>query len=94
MTDWPAWAATIAVGVAAIALGTLVALRLSPPPGPVDGRRGRGRGRGFAPAVPWLGSVLVLVLLIRGSYLAAGMALLATIAAASVVRWRRTRPDG
>jgi hypothetical protein len=74
-------AVALAVGVLSLAAATTVASRHEPA---VRGRRMRG----LAPLVPWLGGLLVVVLLVRGSTPAAVIVLLATIAHAVMTRLR------
>jgi hypothetical protein len=74
-------AVALAVGVVALVIATSVATRHEP------AVRG-GRLRGLAPLVPWLGGVLTLVLLVRGSTAGAVLVLLATIVHAVLTRAR------
>lgn len=70
-----------AVLAAAVALG--IATSLAARSQPVA--RG-GRGRALAPLVPWLGGLLVVLLLVRGSTAAAVTVGLATVLHAVVTR--------
>jgi hypothetical protein len=72
-------AVALAVGVLSLAIATTVATRHEPA---VRGRRMRG----LAPLVPWLGGLLVLVLLVRGSTAGAVIVLIATVLHAVVIR--------
>jgi hypothetical protein len=76
-------AVALVVGVVALAAATgAVTRRGTPPP--------RTRAAGAAPLVPWLGTVLVVVLLVRGSWPAAVFVAAATLLHAAVVRARAT----
>ncbi len=75
-------AAALLVGIAALALATTIATRHDRAP---DRRR---RWSGLAPLVPWLGGLLVLLLLVRGATAAAVVVALATVVHAVVVRLR------
>jgi hypothetical protein len=72
-------AIALVLGIGSIALATAIAARHEP-----DVRRGRVRGLG--PLVPWLGSLLVVVLLIRGSTIGAVVVGVATLLHAVITR--------
>ncbi len=74
-------ALALGVGIAALALATTVATRHEP------AVRG-GRVRGLAPLVPWLGTLLVVLLLVRGATAGAVVVGVATVIHAGVTRWR------
>jgi hypothetical protein len=74
-------AVALVVGVLCLVVATTVAARHEPA---VRGRRMRG----LAPLVPWLGGLLVLVLLVRGSTAGAVLVLLATVLHAALTRVR------
>jgi hypothetical protein len=76
--------ALLLVGLIAMTAATSVSLREAPAP------RGR-RARGLAPLVPWLGSVLVVVLLVRGAIAGAVVVGVATLLHAGVTRFRMSR---
>lgn len=78
-------AAALAVGVVSLAVATTVATRHRP------ADRG-ARLQGLAPLVPWVGAVLVLVLLVRGSVAGAVVVLLLTILHAALTRLRTSLP--
>jgi hypothetical protein len=99
MSDVPAIrpelvAVALVLGVLAIAAATTIATRHEPA---VRGRRMRSLG----PLVPWIGSVLVVVLLVRGSSVAAVVLGVGVVLHALVTRtggalldgFRRRRPD-
>jgi hypothetical protein len=75
-------AVALVVGVVALAAATWAVTRRDTPP--------RTRAAGAAPLVPWLGTVLVVVLLVRGSWPAAVFVAAATLLHAAVVRARAT----
>jgi hypothetical protein len=75
----------LVLGIAALATATAIAMRHEP------AVRG-GRMRGIAPVVPWVGSVLVVVLLVRGSPVAAAVVAVATVVHAGFARWRAGAP--
>ena len=72
------------IGLIAMTMATSVSLREAP------AARGR-RARGLAPLVPWLGSVVVVVLLVRGAIAGAVVVGLATLIHAAVARFRAAR---
>jgi xanthine/uracil/vitamin C permease (AzgA family) len=72
-------AVAVFIGIGALAIATSIASRHEP-----DVRRGRVRSLG--PLVPWLGSLLVVVLLVRGSPAAAVVVGAATLLHAVVTR--------
>jgi hypothetical protein len=72
-------AVALFLGIGAIAIATAIAARHEP-----DVRRGRVRSLG--PLVPWLGSLLVVVLLVRGSSAGAVVVGAATLVHAVVTR--------
>jgi hypothetical protein len=72
-------AVALFIGIGAITIATSIAARHEP-----DVRRGRVRSLG--PLVPWLGSLLVVVLLVRGSTAGAVFVGAATILHAVVTR--------
>lgn len=74
-------AIALTLGILAIAAATTIATRQEP------AVRG-GRVRGVAPLVPWLGSLVVVVLLVRGSFVGAGVVAVATVVHAGLTRWR------
>jgi hypothetical protein len=76
--------ALLVLGLVAMAVATSVSLREPP------ARRGE-RARGLAPLVPWIGSVLVVVLLVRGALAGAAVVGLATLVHAGVTRFRVSR---
>ena len=71
----------VVVGAAAMAAATVVARRE-----PLPSRSGRPSR--LAPLVPWFGSLLIVVLLVRGSFAGAGFVALATLAHVGVQRYR------
>jgi hypothetical protein len=71
----------LVVGALVLAIATTVATRHEPAPG---GRRLRG----IAPLVPWVGGLLVLVLVVRGATAGAVVVGLATVVHAVVTRFR------
>ena len=71
----------VVVGVAAMAAATVVARRE-----PLPSRTGRPSR--LAPLVPWIGSLLIVVLLVRGSFAGAGFVALVTLAHVGVQRYR------
>jgi hypothetical protein len=73
--------ALLLVGLIAMTLATTVSLREAPAP------RGH-RARGLAPLVPWIGSVLVVVLLVRGAVAGAVVVGVATLLHAGIARLR------
>ena len=75
----------VAVGALALAVGTFVATREGAPDA------GTPRGTALAPLVPWLGTVLTLVLLVRGSTPAAVVVAVATATHAGLTRLRAVR---
>ena len=75
----------VAVGALALAVGTFVATRKGAP----DARTPRGTA--LAPLVPWLGTVLTLVLLVRGATPAAVVVAIATAIHAGLTRLRAAR---
>lgn len=75
----------VGLGALALALATFVATRDGAP----DGRTPRGTA--LAPLVPWIGTVLTLVLLVRGSPPAALIVAGATAVHAGVTRVRAAR---
>jgi hypothetical protein len=83
----------VAVGFLALGAAALLAVRevrstrsAAPPRGPGP----------LAPLVPWLGSLLTVVLAVRGALLAAGLVLFGTVVLAVRTRWRvgRSGPRG
>jgi hypothetical protein len=78
--------ALLLVGLIAMTLATSVSLREAP------AARGR-RARGLAPLVPWIGSVLVVVLLVRGAVAGAVVVGVATLLHAGIARLRAFRAD-
>lgn len=79
----PLAVALTVVGLAAMLAATAVARRE-----PLPARTG-GRSR-LSPLVPWIGSLVVVILLVRGAYAGAAFVALATLAHAGVQRWRAT----
>ena len=79
--------ALVAVGAAAMAMATVVARRE-----PLPKRTGRP-GR-LALLVPWAGSVLVVVLLVRGAVAGAVVVAVATLLHAAVMRARASGEGG
>lgn len=75
----------VTLGAASLALATFVATRRGAPD------RRTPRGTALAPLVPWLGTVFTLVLLVRGSFPAAGIVAVATLVHAGVTRARASR---
>jgi hypothetical protein len=76
--------ALLLLGLLAMGLATSVSLREAP--------AARGlRGRGLAPLVPWIGSVLVVVLLVRGAFAGAAVVGVATLLHAGLARMRVSR---
>lgn len=73
----------VAVGFAAAAIALAVATSLAAGTPPTA--RG-GRARALAPLVPWLGGLLVLLLVVRGATAAAVLVALATVLHAAVTR--------
>lgn len=71
----------LVVGALVIGVATTVAMRHEPA---VGGRRLRG----LAPLVPWIGGLLVLILLVRGATAGAVVVGLATVVHAVVTRFR------
>jgi hypothetical protein len=76
--------ALLLLGLLAMGVATSVSLREAPAP------RGR-RARGLAPLVPWIGSVLVVVLLVRGALAGAAVVGVATLVHAGLARMRVSR---
>lgn len=79
----------VTLGVLALVAATTLATR--------DAHAVRGgRIRGSAPLVPWLGTLAVVLLLVRGAIAGAVVVALATFVHAAVTRWRavvgRRRP--
>ncbi|WP_052667307.1 hypothetical protein [Nitriliruptor alkaliphilus] len=74
----------LVAGAVVLAVATNVAMRHEPA---VAGRRVGG----LAPLVPWIGGLLVLVLLVRGSTAGAVVVGLATVVHAVVTRFRTVR---
>ncbi|MTV25487.1 hypothetical protein FTX61_08710 [Nitriliruptoraceae bacterium ZYF776] len=81
MIDPTVVAVLVVTGVAALALATVVAARED---APVAGRRASR----LAPVVPWLGTLLVVLLLVRGALAGAVVVGLATLLHAVVSRAR------
>lgn len=77
--------AAVGLGALALALATVVATRDGAP----DARTPRGTA--LAPLVPWIGTVLTLVLLVRGSPPAAIVVASATAIHAGITRVRAAR---
>lgn len=75
----------VGLGAAALAGATFVATRRGAP----DERTPRGTA--LAPLVPWIGTVLAVVLLVRGSWPAAVVVAVATAIHAGVTRARAGR---
>jgi hypothetical protein len=71
------------VGAAALLAATVVARRE-----PLPSRTGRPSR--LAPLVPWLGSLLIVVLLVRGSFAGAGFVAVVTLAHVGWQRYRAT----
>jgi hypothetical protein len=71
------------VGAAALLAATVVARRE-----PLPSRTGRPSR--LAPLVPWLGSLLIVVLLVRGSVAGAGFVAVVTLAHVGWQRYRAT----
>ena len=71
----------VLVGAAAMAAATVIARRE-----PLPSRTSRPSR--LAPLVPWLGSLLIVVLLVRGSFAGAGFVALVTLAYVGVQRYR------
>ena len=71
----------VVVGAAAMTAATVVARRE-----PLPSRTGRPSR--LAPLVPWLGSLLIVVLLVRGSFAGAGFVALVALAHVGVQRYR------
>ncbi|MEX0836211.1 MAG: hypothetical protein WD010_08980 [Nitriliruptor sp.] len=74
-------ALALGLGIAALAVATTVATRHE------TAVRG-GRVRGLAPLVPWLGTLVVVLLLIRGATAGALVVGVVTVIHAGVTRWR------
>lgn len=81
-TAWGLVALTV-VGAAALLFAGVVAAREQ------AARPGR-RARGVAPLVPWIGTLLVVVLLVRGAVVGAVVVAAAVVAHAALTRWRVT----
>jgi hypothetical protein len=79
--SWELAAAVLLTGVVCLAVATIVARR-TPAPGPGQ------RGSVLSLLTPWLGVLLTVVLLGRGSRTAALVVLGATAVAVGVHRWR------
>ena len=79
----PLAVALVVVGAAALVAATVVARREPLP-------SGSGRPSRLAPLVPWVGSLLIVVLLVRGSFAGAGFVALVTLIHVGVQRWRAT----
>lgn len=78
-------AAALVVGVLSLAVATTVAARHEP--------AGRGaRLQGLAPLVPWIGGLLVVLLLVRGSVAGAVVVLFLTVLHAALTRLRAWLP--
>jgi drug/metabolite transporter (DMT)-like permease len=71
----------VVVGAAAMAMATVVARRE-----PLPSRTGRPSR--LAPLVPWIGSLLIVVLLVRGALAGAGFVALVTLAHVGLQRYR------
>lgn len=76
-------AGLVAVGVAVLALATVVALRSAEPPA--------RHAQRWSPLFPWLGTGLVVALLVRGATAGAAVVAVATLAHALGARWRHVR---
>ncbi len=75
----------VSAGALALALATFVATRRGAPD------RRTPRGTALAPLVPWIGTVLTLVLLVRGSWPVAVLVAGATAVHAGITRARAAR---
>lgn len=73
----------VTLGALCLATATFVATRRGAPD------RRTPRSTALAPLVPWLGTFLTLVLLVRGSFPVAIVVAIATLAHAGVTRARR-----
>jgi hypothetical protein len=79
--------ALVVLGAGALGVATWLAVR-EPGPGP------GGRTRAASPLVPWVGSGLTVLLLVRGALAGAAVVVLATLVHAGLARWRAARPRG
>ncbi|GGI07297.1 hypothetical protein [Egicoccus halophilus] len=79
-------AVLVAIGLGTLALAAALGLLRKP------AATGSPAPPAAAPLVPWLGTVLAVVLAVRGSLLVAGIVLLATLVYTVRVRWRLQRP--